>query len=214
MGCGETHWVLNLRIVPNLNSGIVPPIETAAHIAPIAQRDALLENGGTRTKSQLDRPLHSINSVDIAHGDRCTSVLVAFVCKIHRRHRDPIVRNREVKLDPKCGPGSAIADTGFLDGRVRIEHRLPADFVDARIDMAAQIRQYRTFQVFVFKVDCTPVVVSTMIGYLFPQRVRITVSIDRELVEGRIEIWRAFFICGKTQKTFPYLHLSLNGQDV
>src|ERR1700722_15168002 len=79
MCCGEAHWVLNLRIVPNLDSRIAPPIETTAHIASIAQCDALLENGGTRTESQLDGPRHSINSVDITNGDRRASVLLACV---------------------------------------------------------------------------------------------------------------------------------------
>jgi len=55
-----------------------------AHIASITQCDSLLENGGARTQSQFDGPFHSINSVDIAHGDRRTAVLVARIRKIHR----------------------------------------------------------------------------------------------------------------------------------
>src|SRR5467141_3104563 len=82
--CGKMHGVLNLRIVPNLHSGIVPPIETMPHIASITQRDALFENGGTGTQSQFDRPFHSINPVDIAHGDRRAAILVARIREIHR----------------------------------------------------------------------------------------------------------------------------------
>src|SRR5437870_12920686 len=78
-----------------------------AYIASITQRDMLFEDGGTRAQSQFDRPFHSINSVDVAHGDRSTAVLVACMCEIHRGHRDPIVRNGKVKLDPEGGPGSA-----------------------------------------------------------------------------------------------------------
>src|ERR1700704_4965626 len=80
---GKAHGVLNLGIVPNLDGGIVPPIETMAYIASIAQPDVLLENRGTRTQSQFDGPFHAINSVDIAHGDRRTAVLVARVREIH-----------------------------------------------------------------------------------------------------------------------------------
>src|SRR6267378_425815 len=183
---GKAHGILDLGIVPNLDGGIVPPIETMAYIASITQRDMLFEDGGTRAQSQFDRPFHSINSVDVAHGDRSTAVLVACMCEIHRGHRDPIVRNGKVKLDPEGGPGSAIADPGFLDGRVCIEHRLPANFVDAGINMSPQIRQHRTFQIFVFKIDRTPLVLRTLVAYLLPQRVRITKSTDRELVEGRV----------------------------
>src|SRR6266481_9340957 len=43
---GKAHGVLNLGIVPNLDGGIVPPIETVAYIASITQRNVLLENGG------------------------------------------------------------------------------------------------------------------------------------------------------------------------
>src|SRR6266850_1327279 len=124
MGRGKAHGILDLGIVPNLDGGIVPPIETMAYIASITQRDMLFEDGGTRAQSQFDRPFHSINSVDVAHGDRSTAVLVACMCEIHRGHRDPIVRNGKVKLDPEGGPGSAIADPGFLDGRVWIGRSL------------------------------------------------------------------------------------------
>src|SRR5438876_10617088 len=83
MRCGKTHGVLNLRIVPNLDGGIVPPIKTMAYITSIAQRDVLFEDGRTRAQSQFDGPFHSINSVDIPNGDRCTAILVARICKIH-----------------------------------------------------------------------------------------------------------------------------------
>src|SRR5216684_1189711 len=194
---GKAHGVLDLGIVPNLDGGIVPPIETMAYIASITQRDALFENGGPRTQSQFDGPFHSINSVDIADGDRRTTVLVARIREIHWGHRDPIVRNGKVKLDPECGPGSAIADPGFLDGRVGIEHRLPADFVDACINMPTHIRQHRTFQIFVFKIDRTPIVPRTLVAYLFPQCIRIIKSPGGELIEGRVWIGRSLFVCRK-----------------
>src|SRR5207245_11236063 len=54
MCCGKTHGVLNLRIVPNLHGGIVPPIKTMAYITSIAQRDVLVEDGRTRAQSQFD----------------------------------------------------------------------------------------------------------------------------------------------------------------
>src|SRR6266853_1632443 len=75
----QGHWpvglimydaeILPLGIVPNLDGGIVPPVETMAHVASITQGDVLFENGGPRTQSQFNGPFHSINSVDIAHGD-------------------------------------------------------------------------------------------------------------------------------------------------
>src|SRR2546430_7415850 len=84
MRCGIAHGVLNLRIVPNLDSGIIPPVKTMAYIASIGQPDALFENGRTRPQLQVDGPFHSINSVDIPNGDRCAAILVAGIRKIHR----------------------------------------------------------------------------------------------------------------------------------
>ena len=121
------------------------------------------------------------------------------------------MRNGKVKLDSECGPCSAIADPGFLDGRIGIEHRLPADFVDARIDMPAQIRQDRTLQVFVFKIDRAPAVSCTLVADFFPQGIGIIESTGRELVEGRIWIRRSFCVCRKIQSTFPDVYLSPNG---
>src|ERR1700682_5752975 len=143
----KAHGVFDLGIVPNLDGSIVPPIETMTYIASIIQRDMLFKDGGTRAQRQFDGPFHAINSVDIAHGDRSAAVLVAGIRKIHRGHGDPIVRNGKVKLDAEGGPCSAIADPCFLDRRVRIEHRLTADFIGAGINMPAQIRQHRTFQI-------------------------------------------------------------------
>src|SRR5437899_11125855 len=108
MRCGKTHGVLNLRIVPNLDGGIVPPIKTMAYITSIAQRDELFEDGRTRAQSQFDGPFHSINSVDIPNGDRCTAILVPRICKIDGRHGDAIVGNGKVKLDAERRPGAAI----------------------------------------------------------------------------------------------------------
>src|SRR5260370_38978576 len=106
MCCGIAHGVLNPRIVPSLDSGIVPPIETMAYIASVAQRDVLFENCRARSQRQLDGPLHSINSVDIPNDDRCAAILAARVRKIHRGHGDPIVGKLKVKLESKIGPGS------------------------------------------------------------------------------------------------------------
>ena len=210
MRCGKTHGVLDLRIVPNLDGGIVPPIETMAYIASIAQRNVLFENGGTGRQSQFDRPFHSINPVDIPYCDRCAAILVACIGEIHRRHGDPIVGNRKVKLDSECSPGSAITDPGLFDGRVGIEHRLPADFVYARINMSAQIRQDGTFQILVFKINCAPLVFRAPVRDFLPHRIGVVKSATRKLVERRIGIWRPLFVCWQVQNTFPHAHLSPN----
>src|SRR5437660_32050 len=96
MRCGKTHGVLNLRIVPNLDGGIVPPIETMAYIASIAQRNVLFEDGGTGRQSQFDRPFHSINPVDIPYCDSCAAILVACIGEIYRPPGNRIVGNRTV----------------------------------------------------------------------------------------------------------------------
>src|SRR5438552_7249722 len=84
MCCGIAHGILNLRIVPSLDGGIVPPIKAMAYVASIAQPDVLFENGRTRAQNQFDGPFHSVDSVDIPNDDRCTTILAALIGKIHR----------------------------------------------------------------------------------------------------------------------------------
>ena len=93
--------------------------------------------------------------------------------KIDRRHRDPVVRDRKVKLHAECGPGAAIANLRLLDGWIGIEHGLAADLVDAGIDMAADIRQHRAFQIFVLEKNGAPVVRRLHTGQVRPERVGI-----------------------------------------
>jgi len=51
------------------------------YIASIAKCYALLENRRTRAQRKLNRPLHSIYSIDISDRDRSAAVLVIRKCK-------------------------------------------------------------------------------------------------------------------------------------
>src|SRR5437879_12602448 len=102
-----------------------------AYIASIAQCDVLFENRGAGPQRQFDGPLHSINSVDIPNGDRCTTVLVTRIRKIHWRHRDPIVGNRKIQLDSKYAPSLEKADTSVPVVRSGQEHWPPTHSVAA-----------------------------------------------------------------------------------
>ena len=66
------------------------------------------------------------------------------------------MRDREVELDAERGPGAAISDQGLLDRRVRIEHLLAADLVDAAVQVPAQVGQHRDAQVLVLQVQGAP----------------------------------------------------------
>src|SRR5690349_11326298 len=41
---GEPHRVFNVRIIPNLDAGVAPPIKTVTHIAAIAEFYTLFED--------------------------------------------------------------------------------------------------------------------------------------------------------------------------
>src|SRR5712672_1635176 len=137
MSRSKTHRIFNTRIVPGFDGSVVPPVEPMTYITSIAKCYALLENRRTRTQRKLNRPLHSIHSIDISDRDRSAAVLVIRKCKIHWRHRNPVVRNGKVKLDTECRPRPAIANPGLLDGGVCIKHGLSADLVNARVNMPA-----------------------------------------------------------------------------
>ena len=82
MACCEAHGILNPRVVPHLDPGVVPPIKTMPHVAPIIQRNPLFEHGRTRAKDQFHRPLHSVYSVNIADLDGSAAIGFIFERKI------------------------------------------------------------------------------------------------------------------------------------
>ena len=63
----EAHRILDLRVVPDLNAGIVPPVEAVANVAAIVERNPLLQDGGMRLQHEFHRPLHSVDPVNISH---------------------------------------------------------------------------------------------------------------------------------------------------
>src|SRR5205085_11518700 len=90
---GEAHGVLDTRVVPDAHGSIVPPIESMAHVASISELDMLLEHRRAWTQDQFHSPFHSVDSIDVPNDDRRTAIRLAGVGEIHRRHRNPIVRN-------------------------------------------------------------------------------------------------------------------------
>ena len=111
----KPHGINDLRVVPHSDAGVVPPVETMPHVAAVIQRDPLLEHGRFWSKNQLDGPLHAVNAIDIADGDRGAAVVMPGIGVIDWRHRDPIVRNRKIEFDAECRPGSAITNRRLLD---------------------------------------------------------------------------------------------------
>src|SRR5580692_11802646 len=75
----KAHGVLDLRVVPNLDGGIVPPVVAMAYIAAVIKGNALFEQSGSWAHDQLDSPLHAIDSIDIANGHRGTAVRLSRV---------------------------------------------------------------------------------------------------------------------------------------
>ena len=119
------------------------------------------------------------------------------------------MRNRKVELDTKGSPRSPISNPRFFDGRIGIKHRLAADFVDAGVEMAANIRQHGTFQVLVLEINGTPRVFRPGVGDFIPQRIWIVEAAGRELIERRIGIRRPFLIRWEIQNSFPYANLAM-----
>src|SRR5579872_516289 len=43
---GETHGILDSRIIPNLDARVIPPVKTVANVAAVVERNFLFENSG------------------------------------------------------------------------------------------------------------------------------------------------------------------------
>ena len=193
--------------MPNLHSRIVPPIKTMANVAAVAESDALLQYSGARAQSQFHHPFHAIDSVDVAYGRRGAAVRMFRERVVHRRHRDPIVGNRKIELNAKGRPRTSITDSSFPDRRIRVEHRLPADFVDAGVKMAAHIRKHGTFQVLIFEIDGTPLVFRARVGDFVSKSIGIVEAASRELIKRRIRVRRSLLVGRELQDAFPHAHL-------
>ena len=125
------------------------------------------------------------------------------VREIDGRHRHPIVGNGKVELDSESGPCAAVSDVGFFERRVGIEHRLAADFVDAGVDVAADVGKDGALEVFVFEIDGAEIVVAAFAGEFVAQRVGIVEARGGLLIEGRVGIGIAFFVDGECERAFP-----------
>ena len=114
----------------------------------------------------------------------------------------------KIELDAKGSPRPAITDPSFLNGGIRVEHGLAADFVDAGVKMAADIRQHGTFQVLVFEINGEPRVLRPGVGDFVSESIGIVEAASRELVERRIGIWRSLFVGREIQNAFPHFRLA------
>jgi hypothetical protein len=122
------------------------------------------------------------------------------------------VRNRKVEFNPECCPCATVADPGFLDRWIGVEHRLSADFVYARIYMPANIGQYGTLQIFIFQIDRSQLMVAALFRNLWSQRVGIVEAVGGELIKRGIRRGRSLFIDWQIENAFPDSYLRPNGK--
>ncbi len=181
-----------------------------SYVASIIERYSFFEDRAVRAQYQFDSPLHAINAIRVADENRSAAVRILAVCKINRRHGDPVVRYGKIEFDAEGGPCSAIADLRLLDGRIGIEHRLAVDLVDAGVKMAPDVRQNGALQVLVFEIDRAQGVVIAAIRQVVADRVRV-IEVRRSVqIKRRIWIRRTLFIHGQRQSTLPYAHFRLS----
>ena len=80
------------------------------------------------------------------------------------------------------------------------------EFVRAGVKVATDVREYGTLQIFIFQINSAPVVINAPAGKVFTQGIGIIETVAAELVEGRIGVWRAFFVCGQGKGPLPHTH--------
>src|SRR5205085_3786722 len=112
--------------------------------------------------------------------------------KVYGRHGDPVVRNREVEFDAERRPSPAVPDLRLLDGRVRVEHGLAADLIDAGVDVAADVRQDRALEVFVFEEKRAPGDFLALVGQTVPDGIGVIEFGRGENVERGIRVGWTF----------------------
>src|SRR5437763_7876505 len=112
--------------------------------------------------------------------------------------------NRKIKFNSESCPRSPICNVGFLDRWILVKNRLAAYLVGAAVEVTANVRQNRAFQVFIFQKECAPSVVRAVIGQIVTKCVRIVEAVVRVLIEWWIRIGRPFFVGRQRQRTLPY----------
>src|SRR4029077_2256144 len=90
------HGIQDAAVVPDLDPGVGPPVETVTGVAAVIERGLLFEVGASRAERKSDTPLHAVSPVDVAHPDRATAVRFAAGGEVDWRDRHPIVRNRKI----------------------------------------------------------------------------------------------------------------------
>ena len=89
---------------------------------------------------------------------------------------------------------------------VRVEHLLPADLVEAAVEVAAELGQHRDLEEFVLEKERAIADDALPGSERIPKRVRVVESADGELIERRIGVRRSFDGRRKTQLAFPRAH--------
>src|ERR1700687_3631258 len=70
----EFHGIEDAAVVPDLNGGIGPPVETVTSVAAVIECRLLLQVGAARMQRELHAPLHAVDALDIAYPYRGASV--------------------------------------------------------------------------------------------------------------------------------------------
>src|ERR1700730_8191536 len=115
--------------------------------------------------------------------------------------------NREVEFDSKRGPRPAITNFCLLHGGICVEDWLAVYFVHTRIKVAANVRQYRAFQVLILQVDSAPVMFDAAVSQVIAQSIGIIEAVCGQLIKRRIRIGQTFFVSRERQDPQPDLYL-------
>ena len=188
----ERRGIHQLGVVPRLDRRVRPPVVAVPRIAAVAQRNLLLEPRLARTQTQLYLPRGSEDRVDVAHPDRSAAVFMRRGGEVDRGHGHPVMRDREVELDPERGPGAAIADERLLDGAVRVEHVAAAHLVEQAVHVPAEVGQHGEAEVFVLEVQRAPRPRFLALEQRVADGVGIVHPCRREHVEGRVRVGGPF----------------------
>ena len=209
----ELRGIVDVRVRPHLDAGVVPPEIVVAGIAVVGEGDVLLQQRAAGAQDDLHRPVHAVDAVAIAHGDGGAAVGRGGVGPVNRRLRDPVVRDGEVELLAEGRPRAAIGDGLLLERRIGIEHGRVVDLVDAGVDVAAELGQDGALQVLVLQNQRAPGVDRLRGAHGLAHGVGIVFQVG-EGVEVRVLVRRVFVGGGELERPLPDLDLGVRYRQV